>query len=190
MHRHAVRRLATPAKRHRGITILEVLIALTILGLLLGIALPAVSGAVSRVRSVGARAAISTTLFDAQRDATVLGQEVVICPGQGAGCQGGSDWSRGWLAFVDSNGDRQFGPDEPLVHREPALPSGVRLIGTAGRTRLVYQPNGSNAGSNISFTLCDRRGPTSAQSLVLANGGRLRHDRAPPADAATCMAGL
>lgn len=172
-----------------GITLIEVLIVLVVLGLLMGIVVPTVSGAVARVRAVGARAAISTTLFDAQRDATVLGQEVVICPGQGD-CVGGNDWSHGWLAFVDRDGDRQLGTDEPLIHREPALPAGVRLIGSTGRPRIVYQPNGSNAGSNIAFTLCDRRGPALAQSLYLANGGRFRHDTATPANAATCMAGM
>lgn len=186
MHRPA---RPNPAATARGITLIEVLIVMVVLGLLMGVVFPTVSGAVARVRAVGARAAISTTLFDAQRDATVLGQEVVVCPGLD-GCIGGGDWSHGWLAYVDRNGDRQYGADEPLVHREPALPAGVRLIGSAGRPRIVFQPNGSNAGSNITFTLCDRRGPSRAESLILANGGRFRHDAAPPANAAACMAGL
>ena len=50
----------------------------------------------------------------------------------------------------------------------------MHLRSTAGRTRLVFQPNGGNAGSNVTFTLCDGRGAATATTLVLANDGRLR----------------
>lgn len=172
-----------------GFTLLELLIALAILGILFGIAIPSVKNAVARVQAGSARGAITTTLFDAQRHATVLGQEIVICPGQ-TQCVGGADWSQGWLAFIDRNGDRLHGPGEQIVRQEPELPTGVRLRGTTGRPRIVYQPNGGNAGANITFTLCDRRGPSSALALILSNGGRLRSARPTQAAAAACAAGL
>jgi type IV fimbrial biogenesis protein FimT len=51
----------------------------------------------------------------------------------------------------------------------------------------VVQPNGGNAGSNVTFTLCDGRGADQATTLVLANNGRLRSGT-PTADAAqACM---
>ena len=66
----------------------------------------------------------------------------------------------------------------------------MRLQGNIGRPRIVYQPNGGNAGANITFTLCDRRGPKDALALILSNGGRLRSDRPAPAAAAICATGL
>lgn len=173
-----------------GFTLIEMLIAMVILCLVLGIALPGFTRAVARVKSVSARSAITATLFDAQRHATVLGRQMVVCPGNETGCGIGSDWSGGWIVFIDDNGDRRQGPGETIVRREPALPAGVGLRSTVGRPRIVYQPNGGSAGSNATFTLCDRRGPDDAQRLVLANGGRLRTDRAEPAAAAACVAGL
>lgn len=182
----------TPARlrRHAGFTLLELLIALVVLGLLFGVAVPAWGHAVARVHAASVRTAITATLFDAQRNATVLGREVVVCPASGDACDGGSDWSRGWIAFVDANGNRLRDGTEPVFDRTPALPEDVRLTGSAGRPRLVYQPFGGNAGSNITFTLCDRRGPGEALALILSNGGRLRSDRPTPAAAATCAAGL
>ena len=82
------------------------------------------------------------------------------------------------------------GPGEQIVRQEPKLPSGVRLRGTIGRPRIVYQPNGGNAGANITFTLCDRRGPKDALALILSNGGRLRSARATLAAASACATGL
>ena len=65
----------------RGFTLLELLIVLAILGILFGIAIPSLKNAVARVQAGAARSAITATLFDAQRHATVLGREIVICPG-------------------------------------------------------------------------------------------------------------
>lgn len=176
-------------RRVHGFTLLDLLIALTIVGILFGIVIPGLKNAVARVQAGSARTAITATLFDAQRHATVLGREIVVCPGESQ-CVGGVDWSQGWLAFIDHNGDRMHGPGEQIVRREPELPAGVRLHGTVGRPRIVYQPNGGNAGANITFTLCDRRGPRDALALILSNGGRLRSKRAALPAAAACAAGL
>lgn len=182
-------RPARPPQRAAGFTLLELLIVLVILGILFGIVVPCFKNAVARVQAGSARSAITTTLLDAQRHATVLGLEIVICPGD-AQCVGGVDWSQGWVAFIDRDGNRLLGADEQIVRRETKLPEGVRLRGSVGRPRIVYQPNGGNAGANITFTLCDRRGPDDALALILSNGGRLRSARPTPAAAASCAAGL
>mgnify|MGYP006170030997 CR=1 FL=1 len=55
------------------------------------------------------------------------------------------------------------------------LPDGRMLVTERpGRMRIVFQANGGNAGSNVTFTLCDGRGPRKAVHLVMANDGRLR----------------
>ncbi|MBX3712832.1 MAG: GspH/FimT family pseudopilin [Lysobacter sp.] len=172
-----------------GFTLLDMILTVLILALVLGIAIPGVSHTVSRVRAVSARTAITASLFDAHRNATVLGRQLVVCAGKD-GCSGSADWSEGWIVFIDDNRDRQRGPAERIIRHEAALPRGVGLRSTVGRSRIVYQPNGSNAGSNVTFTLCDRRGPQAAERLILANGGRLRRDRAEAAPAVACVAGL
>ncbi|GAA4783078.1 hypothetical protein GCM10023307_04610 [Lysobacter hankyongensis] len=179
-------------RRHslRGFTLLDLLIAMTIACILFGIAIPAYQNTVARIQAGSTRSDLTTTLFDALRHATVLGQEIVVCPASADQCVGGRDWSEGWIAFIDRDGDRMRGPGEQLIRRKSALPERIRLLGSAGRPRIVFQPNGGNAGSNITFTLCDRRGPRDAQALILSNGGRLRSDQPTPAAAATCAAGL
>lgn len=189
-----MRRSSNPSVRatHRmaGITLLEVTIAMTVMVLIFGIAVPNVLNAVSRTRATAARAELSLSLFESQRLATERMQEVVLCPSTGGQCIGGTDWSRGWILFIDANGDRMRGMEEPVVHHARALPRDVHLIGSAGRPRIVYQPRGASAGSNATFTLCDRRGPRQAQDLILSNGGRLRVAAASPGTALRCDAGL
>lgn len=195
MHFARPRPLASRPLTHRrsgtpGFTLLDLLIAMTIVGVLFGIAIPAYQNTVARIQAGAARSALTTTLFDALRHATVLGQEVVVCPSPGDQCAGGRDWGRGWIVFIDRDGDRLRGPGEQLIRREEALSERVRLLGSQGRPRIVYQPNGGNSGSNITFTLCDRRGARDALALILSNGGRLRSGRPTPAAAEACAAGL
>lgn len=184
------RRLIHRRPAMRGFTLLDLLIAMTIACILFGIAIPAYQNTVARIQAGAARSALTTTLFDALRHATVLGQEIVVCPSPGDQCAGGRDWGRGWIVFIDRDGDRLRGPSEQLIRRQEALSERVRLLGSQGRPRIVYQPNGGNGGSNITFILCDRRGPRDALALILSNGGRLRSDRPAPAAAEACAAGL
>jgi type IV fimbrial biogenesis protein FimT len=110
-----------------------------------------------------------------------------VCPGADA-CRDTWDWSGGWLAWADANGNRRRDPDEPLLVRAPALPGRVHLRSTRGRRRLVLRPHGGAAtGTNVTFTLCDGRGPSRTVALVLAGSGRLRDARPDAAAAAECL---
>lgn len=174
----------------RGFTLLEMLIAIVVAAVLLAVAVPAWSAARAKVHATRVRAAMTVTLNDSLRHATVTGAEVVVCPTLGgSGCIKGTDWSHGWIAFADLDGDRARSERETLLHREPKLEGDVKLRSTPGRTRLVFQPGGSNAGSNVTFTLCDDRGPRHAITLVLANSGRLRTGKPNFAAASQCAYG-
>jgi type IV fimbrial biogenesis protein FimT len=183
-------RLRSPHLTH-GFTLFDALLGMTIAVLLFGIAVPNYRDAVAQTHATAARSAMTMTLFDAMRDATVHGRQVVVCPSPGGtGCSDGTDWTDGWIAFIDLNNDRLRGVGEPLTDRQEALQGHVRLHSTQGRPKIVFQPNGSNAGSNVTFTLCDRRGHREALRLVLANSGRLRALPAQTGPALACTAGL
>jgi len=177
------------AGKAAGFTLTEAVIALCVSAVLLAVAVPAWSGALAAAHSGSARTVLATTLLDAIRHSALTGVEVVVCPhgGGATACSGEVDWSGGWMAFADLNGNRSRDANETLVHKAAALDDSVRLRSTAGRTRLVFQPNGGNAGSNVTFTLCDRRGAAKATTLVLANDGRLRAGTPSAAAAEACL---
>lgn len=175
---------------HRGFTLVEVVTLLAIAGILMAVAVPAATDAVARSHASTARAALLSSLSTAIGHAASTGTEVVLCPAAQRDCANTMDWSAGWIAFADLDGNRRRAPGEPLVHEAPALHETVRLRSTTGRRRLVVQPNGGNAGSNVTFTLCDRRGASRAVTLVLANHGRLRAGEPTRAAAAGCVNAL
>ena len=173
--------------RIRGFTLVEAVIALAVLSLLVGAAVPAWSNALESVHSTAAKAALVETLTTSISHAALAGSEVVLCPGTADGCRNTVDWSGGWIAYADIDGNRQRSPNETLLQVQPALSGKAHLRSTTGRTRIVFQPNGGNAGSNITFTLCDGRGADHATTLVLANDGRMRAGTATPAAADACV---
>jgi type IV fimbrial biogenesis protein FimT len=174
----------------RGFTLIEALIALAVTGFLLAVAVPAWSGALEAAHATSARAVLLDSLTRSISHAALTGSEVVLCPGDASGCRTSIDWSRGWIAYADIDGDRRRDANETLLYSQPALTGRVHLRSTLGRTRLVFQPNGGNAGSNVTFTLCDGRGGARAATRVLGNDWRLRGGTPTAAAAQACVVAM
>lgn len=172
----------------KGFTLIEALVVMAMAAILLAIAIPAWSHARAAANAGSVRAKLATSLLDAVRHSAIAGTEVVVCPASSSGaCSGSTNWDSGWIAFADLNGSRAPDPNETRLAGGDALPNDVHLRTTTGRTRLVFQPNGGNAGSNVTFTLCDSRGPQSATTLVLSNAGDLRPGQPTAAAAWNCV---
>ncbi|GAB3357389.1 GspH/FimT family pseudopilin [Lysobacter tyrosinilyticus] len=173
----------------KGFTLLEALVAMAIATILLAVAVPAWSQAKAAAGAAAVRADLASNLLDAVRHSAITGSEVVLCPSGANGCAGSTNWDDGWMVFADLNGNRAPDPNETRLAHRGSLPDQIHLRTTTGRTRLVFQPNGGNAGSNVTFTLCDSRGPKFATTLVLSNAGQMRSG-VPTASAAwNCVHG-
>lgn len=173
-----------------GFTLFEALVAMAVLGILVAVAMPAWMDAVARTRDAGIRAALVEAATRSTTHAVVANTRVVLCPSvSGEACISGTDWSEGWIAFADLDGNRERSGRETLVSSHGKLEGGSRLLGTAGRSRIVFQPRASNGGSNATFTLCTRRHASRASAFIIANSGRWRFATATPAAASVCAFG-
>ena len=170
-----------------GVPLLELMIAVTAVAALAAIAVPRYIAAREAAHSGAAHQAMLGSLMAAASHAASTGVEVVLCPGAVHACRSTHDWSGGWIVFADLDRDRVHDPYETVLRRVDALGGKAHLRSTAGRTRLVFHANGTAAGSNVTFTLCDGRGPKRATSLVMDNLGRLRAVAPSDESAAGCM---
>ncbi|HLF30189.1 MAG TPA: GspH/FimT family pseudopilin [Xanthomonadales bacterium] len=183
-------RTTLPQSTFNGFTGLELLMVVAIAAILLVLGVPALQDFGLRQRMSAAMNALHTQLELARHEAIHLNAYVVVCPGDGSvGCSGINDWSRGWIVFSDSNGDRQYQPDQDSLQRSEAGLEQIQVQSNSGRSNLRFYPNGSAPGSNTSITFCDIRGPEQARKLVISNLGRIRRDEAPETDALYCPSG-
>lgn len=159
----------------KGFTLIEAVVVVTVAAILLAVAIPAWSHARAAAHAESVRAQLASSLLEAVNHSANAGAEVVVCPTATVGqCAGSIAWDGGWMVFADINGNRARDLNETLLVRTSPIDKSVHLQSTPGRTRLVFQPNGGNAGSNVTFTLCDSRGVEYASALILSNTGVLR----------------
>ncbi len=160
-----------------GFTLIELMIAVAIVGILIGIALPSYASARAAAQSQQLKTALVNALNDARTAAVVHGTDTILCPSaNGETCSGGFEWQIGFIAAIDTNNNERIDADDRrLLYRDEVRD--VRMLTSSGRKQIQFQPSGSNSGSNATFTLCDARGPTRATALVMNNRGDLREDQ-------------
>jgi len=176
----------TGQKFQTGFTVLELMITISIAGILLVTAAPSFQSFSQRQHMKAAVTSLQNDLMMARSEAVRLNIRVVTCPGDPAqGCTGSNEWHTGWIVFVDDNADRQRQPGERIVRRGQELEN-LWVRSSTSRTDVRFSPDGSAPGSNGSISFCGPGGPGQARKLVISNLGRIRRDEAPGLDTAEC----
>ena len=167
----------------RGLSLVEVLVALAVAAVLLGFAVPSLRKLLEQERSTAAINAVIGTVHLARSSAIELHARVIVCPlaaPQGTGparCGGHADWPHGWLTFVDRDRNATFGGLDVGVRESQSLATGARLSWRSFRNRpyLAFEPSGLTEWQNGSFLYCPASAdPHDARQVVLNPQGRLR----------------
>ena len=170
-----------------GFSLVELMAALAVAAILLGLALPGFQETVRRHRAEAAVHQLSTMLALARNTAIVRRTPVTVCPSLGGGqCHAKPDWSSGWLVYRDPHRASQpASPADVLQEVRMPLHGSVRAYSSAGRLRVRYQPDGLSSGTNLTIRVCNDRGVHA--ELVVNNTGRVRVSR-PSGPPAACPA--
>ena len=160
-------------KRGHGLTLFELLITLSLIALLAGIAIPSFEKMIANGRIRTEIDALFHAVHLARKESILRRKVVSICPSNdGRQCSASSDWSDGWLMF--ENRDR----DDP-----PRIDSGELLLQTrqisapvrisANRRGFTLRATEKRA-TNGTLVVCDRKNRVTPRALVVSYTGRPR----------------
>ena len=174
---------------HRdGFTLVELAVTLALAAILVSIAIPSFRSFLVNSRVTAAVNTMVVHLHLARSEAVRRGLPVALCPGDDrSGCRKSSEWQRGFLLFLDTNRNRKLDPTDTVFKQAPALDRGIRILTSASRRQLFYQPNGMSLGSTATIVICDPSGTADPKAVILSNTGRLRtSDRRPGGEPLNC----
>lgn len=158
----------------RGFTLVELLVAVTIVAILAATAMPSFQSAMVRSTIRSLSSSLGTDLAFARSEAVRLGAAVTLCPRSGTVC--GTDWSNGWLVFRE---DPSSSPDglravtETLLREQAAVPSsGYTITRAAGSGGITFLGSGSTRNATA-VTLSIRYPGTAGRDIAVSVIGRL-----------------
>ncbi|WP_185964305.1 GspH/FimT family pseudopilin [Aliikangiella marina] len=159
----------------QGITLIDLVLTISILSLLLGTALPAFDELLDKNKVNAQLMQLRSTLQLARKIAITEREKVTVCPtSDNLNCS--SDWSQGYMAFIDHNEDRHFNNTDQLAYshqiRDEHLQVKWRAFGV--RSSFQWHETGITNHQNGTFYLCFKEKPKLSRALIITKAGRIR----------------
>lgn len=145
----------------RGMTLIELMVALAIGAILLSMAAPSFNDAILSMKlSSYSNNLVASTML-ARGEAIKRNAAVSLCvSSDGASC-GAGRWEQGWIVMCNTV-DHVFcdaaGTDTLVIQAQPALAAGWKISEANSRTSIRFDPTGSGA-TGATLTVC-RAAPT------------------------------
>jgi len=165
--------------RASGFTVIEVLAAVAVLGVLLALASSSFAPLLHRWRIQKSVEDMRASLYLARSEAIRRGGRIGIQKNT-SNCSRkvvSDQWSCGWFIFVDTNGNGRWGRNEPILASTSEL-VGVELSRRPSGDTLRFDRFGMANGANITSFIFSPQGQSishpASKALCLASGGRIR----------------
>jgi type IV fimbrial biogenesis protein FimT len=161
-------------RRTAGFTLMELMLTITVLAVLLGIAVPSFRETMERNRLIGANNDFVSALNYARSEALKRSNPVSLCSStNGSTCAASTDWSRGWIAFGDTNANGNLDGAETLLQAWPATDTNFTLTSTT-RTFVRYGSTGVSSGTETFNLLKTGCTGNRARQIAISLTGRIR----------------
>ena len=175
-------------KRTRGVTAVELVTVIAILGVLAALAGPSF---VTMIRSTKVSSLVNTFMADmrfARSEAIRRGGAIIMCRsdapeaasptcGTGSG-PGGNGWVSGWLIFEDRNNSNSFNSGDQLLRVQPAITTIDSFVENGGSSSTLFRfaPTGRLVGLSapVRLTVGSAAYASEQKRLCVGHSGRVR----------------
>lgn len=156
----------------RGITLLEMVAVMGVVGILMAIAIPSYRYLNTSNRIAAEVNGLLGDLQYARSEAIKEGQTVSVCVStNGTTCASGSTaWQNGWLVFADKNGNGSIDNATDVILRvQPAFPGNDTLVANNSISFVTFNREGFAAGlANGTLITLHAATPTAATTRCLS----------------------
>jgi type IV fimbrial biogenesis protein FimT len=184
--RHGSRRTCraplTARRAGAGVTLVELMIGLALVGLFLLLGMPGYRNWIAAYELRSTAEQLAHSLMLARTEAIRRGHRVNLCKSSDRrNCADAGGWDPGWVVFADADRDGRVDGDDRLLRREDVAAADITIRAnrplddyvsytSLGHARLL-----SGALQMGTFVVC--RPGQNAIHVVLANSGRVRMER-------------
>jgi type IV fimbrial biogenesis protein FimT len=156
-------------KHQKGVTLIELMVALTVASILLGAAIPSFRQTIINSRlSTIANEFISSINY-IRSEAIKAGRSVTICKStDGSSCSTSNTvyWDSGWIAFLDLDADGALDTGETILRTWPALNSSYTLRSSAFPNFIRYNSQGVTTADG-NFAVCNNSTESGAKAVLI-----------------------
>ena len=167
-------------KQAKGFTLLELLVTLAVASILVSVGVPSFRGAIMDNRLVrdsnqfvGAINLARSTAVRFQRNATVCAStnyDAAVPT-----CSSSTDWSSGWIVWVDKNRDAATSANEIIYVQAPI--NDANTFSSTAATLFSFDARGFGVTLGDDLMLCDNRSGETGRRIRVNNVGRTNVSR-------------
>jgi len=166
-----------PNSRNRGFTLIEMIVVLSIIGIMVIIAIPSFTRFVQSNRLTTSANDFVSCLNLARSEAITRGVTVTVCKSSDqAACVTTGNWDQGWIVFADPNNDGVVASTADILRVHESLSGSATFVGDANvANRISYAATGFPAvlsSGNLALTIGG-----STINVVMNNTGRVRTEK-------------
>jgi len=173
----------------QGFTLVELLVAMTIVAILMAIAIPSYNALILNTTASQYANSMAESALLARGEAIRRNAAVTVCIStDGATCGSGSGgWEQGWLVSCKTNDlvtCDTAGASTLVIRYQGAAKSGWKITEASGLANLNFDPSGTGA-TTASMTVC-RATPTVGEQQRLVRIGATGRPTVVKTNSATC----
>lgn len=151
------------------------MLVLAVGSLVLSLGVPSFQGVVMDSRMVSGTNQFISAVSLARSSAVRYQRNATVCTSNDYSaatptCSGSTNWSNGWVVWVDKDRDAAIDADEVVAAHGPV--DGSTTMATAGTNRFTYDSRGFGISAADVLTVCDNRDAETGRRVTVNAVGR------------------
>lgn len=168
-------KINNPIQTNKGFTLIEVLISLSLIALLFGVAISDIKGFMHISQTSKARGEISYAIQRTRNEAISRNTPVSLCKSSNSSsCTTLGNYEQGWLIFTNHDKDAKIDSNEKILYIHQALFKQISIVGNRNfKNRITFLPTGDSTSFGR-LVICNKKRIKTSEAIFINATGKPR----------------